>query len=693
MSPLLPSPGVLRWFLVLGLGLLQLLPPAADRLQAETGVGTSQRVSLNGPWKFAADYQNLGDASRWFATDANDAVWDRVGVPHTWSHDPRFVGFIGAGWYRHRFTSPAVAEGEVVRLKFGAVFARARVWLDGELLGSHEGGYTPFEFDVTSRLKPGASHLLVVCAENRWDRSTIPGARGGAQPQEQVYAWWDDGGIIRDVDLLVTPSVYVTRLKVEATPDLSLRTATVQVRAWVKNTTRQPHRGRVVVALDRESKALPLPPVEREIEVSAGGESVAVLDFILPSDLLQLWSLDTPVLYQARVRLGSHTLEPVHFGFRRFEIRGDQFLLNGQVIRLAGANWHASHPDWGQDQPAAGVTRDLQLMKEAGLVFQRLTHYPVSPVILDWADRHGMLIIAEAGATGWTAEQLSSPVHQDTFRAQHRAMIERDWNHPSVVAWSVGNEFAADTPAGVRWVQEQRAFTHQLDATRPVTFVSNTVAKPGLKPAEEGSHYADFVCLNTYGRTPQANAANIDRVHALHPNKPLLITEYGLRHDFVGDETERVDWFRAMLAIIRERPFVSGASVWSFNDYRSRYVGTNPNGWREWGLVAGDRTPRGAYHALRREHSGFVLRQANLQAGVLTARFEAQTEFPVFPAATCEVRAHFFDGQNRLLGTATVPLVSGSPLKIPATAGASAYRLEIWRGGFATASFGSNLVP
>ncbi len=662
-------------------------------LRASDDTTAVRRVSLNGEWKFAADYQNVGDTSAWFAPDYGDGVWDRVGVPHTWSHDPRFVGFVGAGWYRHRFTAPAAAADRHVRLTFGAVFARARVWLNGELLGRHEGGYTPFEFDVTARLKPGATNLLVVCADNRWDNTTIPGARGGAQPQEQVYAWWDDGGIIRDVALLDTPAVYVANLKIEAEPDLGAGTATVRIRAFVRNTTALPRRVRVSASLDRETEPLPLAPAATEIDVPSGGQSVAELAFALAPAHVRLWSVDTPVLYRARVRLGDDAAEPVPFGLRRFEVRGEQLLLNGQVIRLAGANWHASHPQWGQNQPAAGVTRDLQLMKEAGFVFQRLAHYPVSPAILDWADRHGMLLIAEAGASGWTAEQLASPAMQSTFRAQHRAMIERDWNHPSIVAWSVGNEFAADTPAGVRWAQAQHAYTRQLDATRPVTFVSNTVAKPGLNPADEGSHYVDFVCLNTYDRTPQANAENIDRAHARHPGKPLLVTEYGLRHDFVGDETERVDWFRAMLAIIRARPFLSGASVWSFNDYRSRYVGTNPNGWREWGLVAPDRTPRDAYRALRREHSGFVLRQAALQAGVLTVRFDSQTDFPVFPAANCEVRAYFADGQNRPLGTATVPLTPGAAIKIPASTGAGLFRLEIWRGGFPTASFGSQLTP
>ena len=105
-------------------------------------------VSLNGAWRFTPDYQGVGESAQWFAPAYNDGVWDQVTVPHTWSHDPRFTGFIGAGWYRLRFNAPAVAPGGHVRLHFGAVFARARVWLNGRPIGSHEGGYTPFSLEA-----------------------------------------------------------------------------------------------------------------------------------------------------------------------------------------------------------------------------------------------------------------------------------------------------------------------------------------------------------------------------------------------------------------------------------------------------------------------------------------------------------------------------------------------------------------
>ena len=674
--------------------LLALLAATATAITHAAAPAPARIASLNGTWRFTPDYQGAGESAQWFAPSYGDGVWDQVKVPHSWSHDPRFAGFVGAGWYRLRFRAPAVAPGEVARLDFGAVFARARVWLNGRPLGGHELAYVPFSLDAGPALKPGAENVLVVQADNRWDTTTMPGARGTAQPPEQVYAWWDDGGIIRDVALTVLPAVHVTRQKIEARPDLRAGTAAVRVRVNVRNAGAASVTAPVSAALHLEGKALPERTARTTVAVPAGGETEAELAFELPPADTRLWQLDAPVLYQALTTAGNHAAEPVNFGLRTFEARGAQLLLNGHAVRLAGANWHASHPDWGQDQPATGVTRDLQLMKEGGFVLQRLAHYPVSPVMLDWADRHGMLIIAEAGNTGGTAGMLASEQRRATFRALHAAMMERDWNHPSVVAWSVGNEYAADTPEGVAWTKDMVAFTRGLDSTRPVTFVSNTVAKAGLRsPEDEGSAFVDFVCLNTYGRTPRENAANIDRAHARHPGKPLLVTEYGFRHDFAGDETERIDWFREMLAVARARPFVSGLSVWSFNDYRSRYVGTNPNGWREWGLVATDRTPRATYHALRREHGGFLLRSATLAGGKLTVRLETRDDFPVFPPADCELRVAFSDGQNRPVATSSAPLRPGAPQEFAVPTGAAIYRLEVWRGGFRTVTFGAANAP
>jgi beta-glucuronidase len=659
------------------------LPPSAD----------PQHISLNGEWKFSADYQDWGERYRWFDPSYGDGVWDQVHVPHTWSVDPRFPAYIGAGWYRMRFTAPPAGRDRFVRLAFEAVGARAKVWLNGKLLGEHEGSYTPFEFDIGPLLKYDEPNLLVVRADNRWNEHTIPGANPGPNPQDQVKAWWDDGGILRDVNLILTPPVYIVRQKIEASPDLASGSATVRARVWVRNTL--DHGAPVVLTAElwRETESLKLPSAGAGATIPARSTQALDLVYTLDPAQVSLWSIDTPVLYNFRSSLAGGASDTVSFGIRRFEVSGTRLLLNGRPIRLAGANRIPSGPDWGQNDPPERATRDMQLMKEAGLVLARMSHYPLSRCVLDWADRHGMLFIEEPGSpAGLDAGPELARELRAKLRAVFRETVERDWNRPSIVAWSVGNEFASDTPAGVQLVKEMRDLARSLDPTRLVTFASNRVTTK-VPPNEEGSYYVDFVCMNTYS-DPLGNGAHIDIMHARYPDKPLVVSEYGMRADFVNDETEREDWFRAMIAELRKRPFLSGASVWSFNDYRSRYVGTNPNGYREWGLVDGERNPRGSYFVLRRELSGFAVTQAQITSGNVVVQLAARSDFPVYPPAPAELKIRMMDGQGRFMEIKSVPVPPMAPgteqtFRIPVTPGASRFYGEVWRRDSKTLTFGT----
>jgi len=650
-------------------------------------------ISLNGDWKFAADYQDWGERYRWFDAAYADGVWDRVAVPHTWSVDPRFPSYVGAGWYRLRFNTPATTQAEHVRLAFEAVGSQAKVWLNGKLLGEHQGPYLPFEFDVTAALIPGKPNLLVVRADNRWNEHTIPGAHPGPNPQDQLKAWWDDGGILRDVNLIVTPPVYIARQKIEAVPDLATGRATVRASVWVHNTLDRPSEVRLTAELMREEESLNVQPARANATIAPGMTQALDLTYSLEPAQVSLWSIDTPVLYRLRSSLDSGAQDTDSFGIRTFTASGTRLLLNGKPIRLAGANRIPSHPAWGQNDPPEAVARDLQLMKDAGLVFMRLSHYPLSRAVLDWGDRHGMMFV----------EEPASPAHVDVkdaalaaelrekFNGYLRDTIERDWNRPSIVAWSVGNEFASETPAGVESVKQSRELVRALDPTRLVTFATNRVVTK-VPPEQEGSYYVDFVSMNTYSDAI-GNGNNIDTMHARYPGKPLVVSEFGQRADFVGDETEREDWFRQMVAELRKRPFLSGASIWSFNDYRSRYVGTNANGWRPWGLVDPERNLRGSYEVLRREFSGFAVRQAQILSGYVVLRLAARADFPVYSPAPVEVKVRMMDGQGRLLEIKSVSVPALEPgaeheVRVPIAPGTGMFRGEVWRSKARTLTFG-----
>lgn len=616
----------------------------------------AERLWLNGFWRFAPDYLNWGEAYRWYAGEYSDRDWDTVETPHSWSLDPRYPYYVGAAWYRKSFQVPRQWRDLWVRVVFQGVFYRARVWLNGRLLGEHEGGYTPFEFDVSDRLHFEGPNLLVVRADNRWDENTLPGARPGSRPRDQVYPWLDHGGIIRDAWLEATPRVYLVRQKIHAEPDFASGTASVGLTVWVRNTTEHSVQARLRWRIRSPDGASAPTPAELPVRLAARSTDKVMLSTRMPAARVHLWELDRPRLYESEAELDPYgSRHRTHFGIRKFQVQSGRLLLNGNPIRLAGAHRVPDHPCWGQNDPADAVARDLSLMKEAGLVFARITHYPASPAVLDWADRHGLLIVAEAGNWGLVPAQLDAPILREKFRRQQQEMIERDWNRPSIIAWSVGNEYASDTPAGVRWTRDMAAFTRSLDPTRAVTFQSFRAWVPDIRPEDEGSHWVDFVSINVYG-DPDDIARRLDRVHSRWPDKPLVISEFGIRADQVADEEHRVQWFRRVLEIVRARPFVSGLSVWSFNDYRSRYPGTNPNGYRPWGLVTPWRDLRTSYETLRQELAPARMQIETQQDAQLIVRLTPRTDFPVFPPADYELEAAFRTAEGILVHRSAHPI-------------------------------------
>ena len=577
----------------------------------------SRLVSLDGEWQFALDPLRKGTQYGWMTPPFGSQSWDKVQVPHSWPADKRYP-YIGTAWYRRTFLSPVHAQGERVMLEFGAAFARAHVWLNGTHLGSHEGGYTPFDFDVTGQIAEGVNSLAVE-VDSSWTTTTLPGARPDSAPESQVYPYFPWGGLIRDVQLEILPVVYIANARIIADPDLATGAAHLRVTAWVRNAS--PEARDVVLAVDTGARASAL--------IEAGQVGTVSFEQTVPADRVRLWDFDHPNVSSLTLKLNTGHERTFTYGVRKIEVHETELLLNGHPFRLGGANRAGDHPRFGLVEPREVVERDGQLLKEAGLDMARLQHYAIPPALLDWADRNGLLIIAEAAQWGFRPEQLDNPDLHADFQRQHREMIERDWNHPSIIAWSVGNEYASDTPPGVRWTREMAAYTRSLDPSRPVTFAGYRADRTSVPPEQEGSAWIDFVMINVYGK-PDEIGARLDRVHSRYPHKPVLVSEYGIRSDQVKSEDERIAWFSAMLAVFRARPWIAGASVWSFNDYRSLYPGTNPSGFRPWGLVDEERRPRGAYALLVREQRPLLWVAGRRDGNRLRITLKNRDDFPCY---------------------------------------------------------------
>lgn len=567
-------------------------------------------------WAFAIDPLKVGDNEGWYRDDLRKTTFDYVDLPHCYSVDPRYFFFNGQAWYKKEMEMAAIPENRRLFLHFEAVYYKCSIYLNNELVGNHEGGYTPFEVELTGKLKAG-KNTLAIKVDNNWDTTTIPAARpareAGDPINSQLIPWMNYGGITRDCWLLSRTSTFIERVKVETDPDLQKGTATVSLRATLNGTASASVQ---YTLLDPQGKVL------RTKWTANNGIAYTKISNA------QLWDQDHPFLYRVQCVAGGDTLLQT-FAVRKVEVKGTQLLLNGHPIKMGGANRPLDYPGLGSMEPDSVVEKDMRLMKEAGMEFSRFCHYPVSERTLNWMDAHGMLIIEEAGNWQLAPSQMASPRMRELFRQQFREMIQRDWNHPSIIAWSVGNEFQSFRPEGIQWVKDMKAYANELDNSRLVTFASCFVHNPGLvkKPEDEASNYVDFVSANMYGNYENA----IKHIHEIYPNKPLFVSEFGQRADFVKSEDERIAHCKTAIDAFRKADYVIGACLWTYNDYLSRYPNTNPNGYRQWGAVDQYRNPRALYNYLQSEFSPLLITSATWQQEQLVVKVSARADFPVYP--------------------------------------------------------------
>jgi beta-glucuronidase len=641
---------------------------AADRL-----------IKLSGKWAFAVDPLGKGETHGWHKSESGwdrsgpqvGTGWDKVEVPHTWNVDPRYQ-YDGVAWYRTSFQCPPVATGQAVRLHIGAAFYKCRVWVNGKLVGSHEGGYTPFEFDISEQVEAGSWNAVSIEIDNRWDETTVPGSRPGTQPSEQLYPWWNWAGLTRDVSVTVHDQVFVERQKIETTPNVEARSASVSVVSLIRNVGKVPRIFNAGLDVRRETKpgegAGDVAARVMQVTIPPGGTTEVKFRLDMPAGTVELWTVDSPALYVARTTLSDPVTQTSFngrsdtFGVRSIAIRDGQLLLNGRPVRMGGANRVLDHATLGACQPPELIQQDIKLFKTAHLNLTRLQHQACDPALLDAADRQGMLIILEAANWGFKESQLSSELLRDKFRQQTRAMIELSWNNPSVIGYSVGNEYHSWTDEGRAWTKDMKAFVKTLDDTRPITFASlgrsgvlaaEALAKGVTDPSSIGLDEVDIICFNSY-TSHQRLATWLDALHHYFPDKPIMVTEFGMRVDEVPSEQRRIDSFRGYMDTLRARPFVIGMSYWTFNDYRSRYPGTNPDGYRPWGVVKADRSTRPLYDVMTVEFSPATLAITKSTDG-LVAKVSAKGDFPCLDLQAAKLIAR--DATGAAMWESDVPLV------------------------------------
>jgi beta-glucuronidase len=519
-----------------------------------------QTVSLDGTWNAIVDPYENGLSQRFYEnrkpkskSDLIEYDFDTAGtltVPGDWNTQRSDLMFYeGPVWYQRYFTFHKQPDTRVF-LYFGAANYLSRVYLNGQKLGEHGGGYTPFNFEVTSLLADGQNSLVVEVDDTR---------RPDGVPAPNTD-WWNYGGLTRSVKLVEVPNTFIQQYDVQLA-----KGSMNEISGWVKLNG--------VTSPQTVSIEIPEIQLKQNVTTNASGEA----DFHFPAKLT-LWSPQNPKLYRVVLSSGNDTVAD-EIGFRSITTRGTQILLNGKPIFLRGIDIHEEAPF--HDGRIVSVEQDRILLgwaKDLGCNFVRMAHYPYNEAMIRSADRMGVLLWEEVPVY-WQVE-WSNPATLDNAESQLRDEITRDRNRAAVILWSLSNETYL-SPERLQFIKSMALYARTLDNTRLLTSAMDKVDRPSKYLHELNDplgQYLDVLGLNEYIGWYEGALDDISQTRwKFAYNKPVVISETGAaalygRH---GDPDERwteeyqANLYKRQFEMFRHMPQLSGISPWVLEDFRS----------------------------------------------------------------------------------------------------------------------------
>ncbi len=460
---------------------------------AQTSSPTPLAENFNRGWKFTK-----GDVPGAEAAKFDDSAWQSVRLPHDWAIAGPFnpdewghtgkLPWKGVGWYRKQFTLPAADAGQQVYLDFDGVMAFPKVYVNGQLAGEWDYGYTSFRVDATPFIKFGEPNTVAVRVD-----TTKHGSR-----------WYPGAGIYRKVTLVVANPIHIAQWGTYVTtPKVNDDSATVRIRTAVDNQSEADANVTFSVAIrDPDGKVVGNASADQAIPPSKSHDFDRTLRVAKPLR----WDVDSPSLYTATttVRVGDKIVdqETMPFGIRTFEFTAnDGFHLNGRRVQLKGVCLHHDQGPLGAAFYPRAMERQLEIMREMGVNAIRTSHNAPAPELLELCDRMGFVVWDEC-FDKWDekADRVDGQPPLEQHGEKHlRSMVMRDRNHPCVVVWSIGNEIPnqPETPEGrsPERVKFMRDFVLKYDDTRPVGMAD-------CIPETAFTHILDTldVCGWNYGR-------------------------------------------------------------------------------------------------------------------------------------------------------------------------------------------------
>jgi beta-glucuronidase len=581
---------------------------------------TRERRSLDGLWRFALDAEGRGRQEGWWKERLRDAR--EIPVPASFNDifaQAEARNHVGDVWYQTVVRVPERWRGERIVLRFDAATHSAVVWVGEEQAMEHEGGYTPFEADVTELVEPGREVRITAVVSNVLTWHTIPPGlvvetAGGGRRQQLFHDFFNYAGLHRTVWLYTTPRAYVEDVTVVTGLDGSTGTVRYEIGTGGNG----------------EPEALvTLRDAEGSEAASATGRSGE-----LRVEAVRPWRPGEGYLYELTVELRGEdgTLVDTYslpVGIRTVRVDGPRFLINEEPFYFRGFGKHEDAAVRGKAHDNPLMVHDFALMEWLGANSFRTSHYPYAEEVLEYADRHGIVVIDEtaavginsglaAGAFGAEAHTTFSPetvneVTQEAHRRAIRELVARDKNHACVVLWCIANEPESVTPEARAYFEPLAEETRRLDPTRPIAFSNVMGSTPDVDVITD---LFDVILLNRYfGWYEQPNdlaeaelalEAELAGWVDAH-GKPIVFTEYGADtypglHDVVPNmwsEEYQVELLAMFHRVFDRFDEVVGEQIWNFADFAT-VPGVIRVGGNKKGIFTRERQPKAAAHLLRR---------------------------------------------------------------------------------------------
>lgn len=539
--------------------------------------------SLNGDWEFCVDFNNKGEEQKWYEKFPKNSR--NINVPACWNFENDLFAYFGTAWYKKEFYT----EECFLLLEFGAVSGLCKVYLDGEYLGQHYGGWTAFDF--FKNVAKGKHTLVLMVDASSNDVNTIP---------LQKVDWYHYGGIIRSVQFTQFNKPFIYKHKISYNLDSELKNAAVNFKIALENLT-EIYESNINIYLNDKVIYNGLLRVCNNTEVEISGINL---------QNIELWDVGKPKLYKVKIEIdGDDVTEQI--GFRKIEVKGDKIYLNGNQVFFKGVNRHEEHPDWGFAMPANLQKRDVDIIKDLNCNVVRGSHYPNSHTFLDYLDREGIMFWSEIPMWQFDPKAMSDSLTIERGLTMHREMIEQYYHHPCIVLWGLHNENLNQTKECYELTKTFSEFVRSADDSRLVTYATARYDE------DICLEFVDVISLNYYFGWYSGTLNDWDLFFKNIPKnaqkhnvagKPVVISEFGCAAIYGNSNLTSDKWtmqFQAetiekVITLALKDEKISGTFVWQYADIKSDIDINRARSFNNKGILDEYRRPKFAYYTVKR---------------------------------------------------------------------------------------------